>query len=219
MKKLFTTSVGRKFLVGLTGIGVSGFVLTHMAGNLLLLVSPEAYNHYADGITSNPLIYFAETMLALLFLAHIGLALSLVKRNKSAKPVNAHQLPKGDKRSTFASRTMVLSGLLILVFLVLHIKAFRLGPYYPVVYNGIEMRDMYRVVFEYFQDPIAAAWYVFAVIVLGLHLSHGISAVFQSLGLAGANRPLYKKVAYVFAIVVAVGFIAQPVGLFFCGGR
>ena len=219
MKHLFTTSVGRKFLVGITGIGVSGFALTHMAGNLLLLSGPKAFNLYGAAITSNPFIVPAEIALAMLFLAHIGLAMWLAYLNCKSRPVSPAKGAQGDKSATFASRTMVYSGLLLLVFLGFHVWSFRLGPHYPVIYDGVEYRDLYRVVYEYFQNPWGVAWYVFALVVLGLHLSHGISAVFQSLGISGANHPVLRKLAWGFAIIVAGGFITQALYVHFCGGQ
>ncbi len=218
-KQVFWNSVGKKQLVGLTGLGLSGFVLMHMAGNMLILVGAKAYNHYGHAIVSNPLLYVAEVGLVVLFLVHIALALSLAKDNRAARPVAPYQLPKGEERASFASRTMVYSGLLILVFTILHLITFKYGPNYPVTYDGVEMRDLHRLVIEKFNEPLYFGWYLICLVVLGLHLSHGISASFQSLGLLSSKHPRLKCIAWGFAALVAGGFISQPFYAILCGGK
>lgn len=214
------SSIGQKQIVAVTALAVSGFALMHMSANLLLVVSARAYNEYSHHLITNPLLPVAELGLLVAFIVHIFFALSLAKKNRIARGTGPSQLPaKGPKRASFASRTMVLSGLLLLTFVITHIWTFKFGTYYSVTYDGVEMRDLHRLVSEWFQNPLIVAWYIFALCVLGMHLSHGISSTLQSLGIARANTPWLRAVSWGFALIVAGGFIIQPLCLMACGSH
>lgn len=217
-KNYISSTIGKKHLVGLTGLGLSGFVLVHMSGNLLLLVGPETYNVYAHKMVTNPLLYFMEASLLLLFMVHIGLAVQLSISNRQAQGEQAGPATVGEKAARFGSRSMIVTGLLIFVFTVLHLLNFKYGAHYTVTYGSAEMRDLYRLVLEKFQSPLYVGWYCFSLVVLGIHLSHGFSAAFQSLGLFSVRNCLIKKAGYLFAGLVALGFISQPIVLYFCRG-
>lgn len=218
-KAYLTSSIGKKQVVALTGLGLSGFVLMHMSGNLFLFLGPEMYNLYAHKMITNPLLYPAEIGLVLLFVIHLSMALKLAYENRVARGVKPSQLPSScEKRASFASRTMVLTGLLILTFAVLHLKDFKYGDYYTVTYDGVEMRDLYKLVAEEFSETGHVAFYCFSMVVLFLHLSHGIAGAFQSLGAASVRNQRLKKIAIGFAILVAGGFISQPLVFYFRGG-
>jgi len=220
IKLFLKSSVGRKFLVGITGLGLSGFVLAHMAGNLLMFVSPEAYNTYGHKLISNPLIYLAEAGLVVMFVVHMGLALKLAMENRIARAQAPSQNPSnGEKDARFGSRYMALTGILVLVFVVLHLITFKYGPYYPVTYNGVEMRDLHKLVIEKFKSPLYSGWYLFSMLVLFVHLAHGFSASFQSLGLFSVRKCVIKKLGWLFALIVAGGFFIQPIYGYFYGGN
>jgi succinate dehydrogenase / fumarate reductase cytochrome b subunit len=216
-KAYLGSSIGKKKLVGLTGLGISFFTLTHMAGNLLLFVSAEAYNSYSHKLVTNPAIYLAEAGLVAFFLIHIGLTIQLTRANRAARPQGYLQAGSGLKRTSFAAKTAILSGLLLLVFVVLHLETFKYGPIYTVTYNGVEMRDIYRLVIEKFHDGGYVAWYLLSLLILGMHLSHGFKASFQSLGVFASNHPNLSKLGWAFAILVAGGFITQPLAIYFFG--
>lgn len=216
LKNFLCSSVGKKFLVGLTGLGLSGFVLMHMAGNLFLLVGAEAYNKYGHAMITNPLLIPAEIGLVVMFLIHVGLALKLNYENRTAHGVGPHHRPSNcDKDARFASRYMVLTGILIFVFLVLHLMWFKYGTYYETELHGEKVRDLYRLVSEEFHKPGFVAWYVFSMLVLFLHLAHGFSAVFQTIGLGSVRNCTLKKIGWAFALLVSGGFISQPIYFFF----
>jgi succinate dehydrogenase / fumarate reductase cytochrome b subunit len=217
-KRFVSTTVGNKLIVGITGLGISLFVLIHMAGNCFLLVSPQAYNEYSYHLVSNPLLPVAEIGLLLCFLLHIFFTLRLARANARARPIGNYQVPAGPKSGSFAVRTMALSGLLLLAFLILHLITFKWGAYYAVQYNGVEMRDLYRLVSEKFHEPGYVAWYVLCLCLLGMHLSHGFAATFQSLGIARVRNCSLRLVGWVFAAVVALGFISQPLFFILGGG-
>lgn len=207
----FSTTIGQKQLMGLSGLVWSGFVLGHMLGNLLLFVSPEAYNKYGHAITSNPLIYFIEAFLVGTLLLHIVKGIAVTMKNKSAKPIVAATGLSGAKDSSFAVKTMIYQGVLIAVFVALHIMTFKFGTYYEVNYNGVVIRDLHKLVIEVFQSPVYVFGYVVCLIVLGFHLSHGFYSSLQTLGF---NHPKYSPklqlLGHVYAWVVAIGFISQP---------
>lgn len=205
-------SVTKKQIMGISGLLLCGFVLSHMLGNFLLFVSPDAFNKYSYTLTSNPLIYLAELILGLIFLSHIFMAVKLVLENKKARPVEYHSRTKSGRGSTFASSTMPISGAITLLFLVLHIINLKFGTHYDIEVGGIIMRDMYRTTVEYFQDPLHVLFYIVCVSTLGVHVSHGFWSAFQSLGL---NHPKYmpkiKFASFAFGIIVAVGFSSFPI--------
>jgi len=217
--KVLSTSVGKKWLVGLTGLGLSGFVLTHMAGNMLIITGAEAYNRYGYMLITNPLLPLAEIGLVVMLLVHMGLAMSLARANHAAKGVKPYTTPTKDQcdRASFASRSMVLTGLLVFVFLVLHLITFKYGDHYTAVYGGVEMRDLHRLIVEKFKDPIYVGWYVFSLLVLGVHLSHGASSFLQSLGMGSTRNSCLKRIGYAFAAIVSLGFISQPLYVMFGG--
>ena len=215
------SSVIKKQILGVTGLLLCGFLLSHMIGNFLILVGDgEAFNLYAHALVSNPLIYIAEAGLAAIFLTHIGLAIKLTIENKQARPQAYHMKQPKEGGSTFASSTMPYTGLIILVFLVLHILHFKFGTHYTITYDGLEVRDMHRTVLEYLASPIATAWYIFAMISLGIHVSHGFWSAFQSIGI---NHPKYnctlKFISKAYGLLITVGFSAIAIFCYMQGGK
>lgn len=206
--------------MGISGLIFSGFVLGHMAGNLLILVGAEAYNKYSHAIVTNPLLlYGTETVLLVSLTAHVTLALYLTKLSRTARPHGYAISPAmcDKKRTHLAARTLILSGLVIFTFLILHLKTFKYGEHYSVNYAGVEMRDLHRLIVEKFHDVGYVTWYVFSLFLLGAHLSHGLAASIQSLGISAANKKTIKNIGWTFATVVTTGFVCQPLYIYFFG--
>ncbi len=215
MSGFLGSTVGKKYIMGITGLIWAGFVLAHMAGNLLIFVSSDAYNAYGHALTSGNLIYVAETVLVLALITHVFCAISLTKNNREAKQSRYAVSAKGQKRVSLASRTMAVQGSLILAFVILHIITFKYGTYYETTVNGVVMRDLARLMVEVFQSPAYVVWYLVCLILLGFHLTHGVGSTFQSLGLMnGSYRDGLRKLSLTYGVVVALGFIAQPLYLF-----
>lgn len=215
MQKLlsyFCSSVMKKVFMAITGLLLCGFILTHLGANLLIIFSPENFNLYGHKLTSNPLIYVAEAGLLVLFLVHMFLALKLTIENKRARPQKYYMKKHTGKGSTFASSTMPYTGFIILVFLVLHIWGLKFGTYHSVTYDGLEMRDLYKLCIEYFSNIYTVIFYVVVMISLGIHVSHGFWSAFQSLGF---NHPKYtpfiKFKSNAFAVLVGIGFSILPI--------
>ncbi len=216
-RPFFLSTIGKKYLMALTGLVWAGFVLSHMAGNMLILVSANLYNAYGHAIVSNkPLLFVAETVLILSIVVHVTMAIMLTLENRQARPQKYAMTPNGAKGSSLASRTMAIQGSLILAFVILHITTFKYGTYYETTVDGVVMRDLHRLVIEVFHQPGYVAWYVLCLLLLGFHLSHGVGSIFQSLGLRGDNvAHKIKKVSLAYGFIVAAGFLSQPIYVFF----
>ncbi|MCC7404301.1 MAG: succinate dehydrogenase cytochrome b subunit [Bdellovibrionales bacterium] len=212
---LTQTKIGKKYLVALTGLGLSLFVLMHMLGNLLILVSPEAYNKYGHALTSNPGIYLAEVGLVAILFVHLALAMKLTRENWKARPVGYAVVSSGEKATSLTTRSMWAQGILIFVFIIHHLITFKFGPHYEVEYGGVMMRDLHRLVIEVFQNPLYVAWYLVALFALAFHLSHGVKSSIQTLGI---HHPRYfnkfKMAGILYSVLVGVGFMSQPLYVF-----
>jgi succinate dehydrogenase / fumarate reductase cytochrome b subunit len=213
--RLVKTTIGGKAIVGLTGLALSLFVMAHMAGNMLILVSPEMYNKYGHALITNPLIYAAEAGLIVMFVVHLGKALALTFQNFAARPQKYAVSGSGEKATSATTKTMWAQGLVILVFVILHLFTFKFGNYYEVTYGEQTMRDLHRLVIEVFLQPGYVIGYIIALLVLGFHLSHGVGSSFQTLGLHHPKyTPMIKCFSILYAIIVAGGFISQPLYVF-----
>ncbi len=211
----FKSTVGKKYLMGLTGLVWAGFILGHMAGNLLMFISGDVYNSYGHAITSGGLIYVVEAALILSLLIHVKLAIQLTAENRKSRGVGYRGKASGTKKVSLASRTMVIQGTVILAFIILHLITFKYGPHYETTVNGVPMRDLFKLVVEVFQNPIYVVWYLVALALLMAHLSHGFGSVFQSFGfLDHGHRGLVKMASWTYAVLVAGGFMAQPIYVF-----
>lgn len=216
MSGFVTSSVGKKYLMGLTGLIWAGFLLTHMIGNMLILVGPDAYNSYSYALTTNHLLLFAELGLVAALAGHVILAIALSVRNRASRPQRYAAAGSRAKGSSLNSRTMIIHGTIILVFVILHLATFKYGTSYETVVENVKMRDLHRLVIEVFQQPGYVAWYVVALLFLLAHLSHGFGSMFQSFGLLHPSyQGLIKKLSWTYAIVVVAGFLIQPLYVFF----
>lgn len=221
MLDFLKSTVGRKYIMGISGLVWMGFVLSHMAGNMLILVSPDLYNAYGHAIVSNkPLLYGAESVLVLALIVHVTTAISLTIENRKAKGSRYAVSASGEKASTLASRTMGMQGSVVLAFIILHLATFKYGTHYDTVVNGVQMRDLHRLIVEVFQQPGYVLWYVVALILLMFHLSHGASSIFQSFGfLERKMQKGLRKFAWTYAIIVVAGFLSQPAYVYLLRGK
>jgi succinate dehydrogenase / fumarate reductase, cytochrome b subunit len=212
MLEFLKSTVGRKYLMGLTGLVWVGFVLTHMAANMLIIFSPNAYNQYSHALTSNKiLLYSAEGVLVGALIVHIICAITLTLKNRGARKSRYAVKPNGVKGPSFASTFMGVQGSIILAFIILHLITFKYGNYYETTVDGVVMRDLHRLVLEVFQIPIYVFWYVVSLVLLLFHLSHGAQSIFQSFGFLERKLMLpIKKFAWGYAIIVIAGFLSQP---------
>jgi succinate dehydrogenase / fumarate reductase cytochrome b subunit len=211
-----STSTGSKILVALTGLAMVGFLAGHLAGNLLALLGPGIYNEYSDALISNPLLIPVEIGLIAILVMHMGTAVSVVLRGRQARPEKyaVKKWAGGPSRKSVSSTSMIVTGAIILVFLLLHLRTFKFGPWYTEADTGY--RDLYTLLVEVFQSPGYVLFYVVCMVLVGMHLRHGISSSFQSLGLmpkSWAGRILRAGAA--LAVIVGTGFALIPVYIYF----
>jgi succinate dehydrogenase / fumarate reductase cytochrome b subunit len=199
-RRLFSSSVGTKLLIGLTGLALFAYLILHLAGNALILAGPDTFNAYSHALISNPLILPIEIGLLAIFLLHVYKTVSNYFANRTARPLGyAVKKPAGyTSRKSVASSTMIWSGLIIFFFVLVHVKQFKYGAWYQV--RDTEVRDLARTEFEVFSQPIWVAFYVICTLLVGLHLRHGISSGVQSLGF---DHPVYTRRLTVWGVVLA----------------
>lgn len=245
------SSLGKKYIMALTGLILVGFVLGHMLGNLQMFLHPDWINEYAYKLQNLPygLLWVVRLVLLAAVVAHIVAAVLLVIGNHRARPQGYEH--KATLQASFASRTMRYSGVILLAFIVFHVLHYTVKNVYPE-FNDLEVRlegvesehgymesrtiwgvydklsahgefpeskallvhDVYSMVAIGFGPKFwyVSAFYLVSMALLSLHLSHGISSMFQSLGLRnGTLRPCLDRVALVLALVIFVGFSSIPV--------
>lgn len=217
MLDFLKSTVGRKYLMGISGLVWMGFIFGHMAGNMLILVSADAYNSYGHAIVTNKLLlYGTEVVLVLALFTHVFTAISLTIQNKKARGDVGYAMgPNGNKAATWASRTMAVQGSAILAFVILHLATFKYGTHYETVVNGVQMRDLHKLIVEIFHSTGYVVWYLVALVLLMFHLSHGAHSIFQSFGILERKMQQdLKKFAWTYAVVVVAGFLSQPLYVF-----
>ncbi len=213
------TSVGKKFVMGITGLLLCGFLVVHLAGNFLMYVGPQAYNNYAHALHSQEwFVKIAEVILAILFLSHIVLAIRCTRENRIARnhsyemKVSKIDNP-GVNKLAGADSWMFISGAVVLAFLLLHLWDFTLEGRTDISYldgNNVAKEPFEKAVMI-LQTPVSFVVYLVGCVLLGWHLSHGFASAFQSLGLSHPKYdPLVRVLSLTFALVVGLGFASFP---------
>ena len=217
---MFASSLGKKYLMALSGIVLVGFVFVHMAGNLQILMGQEKINAYAHALQSLPLpiLWGSRLFLLLAVLVHAVTAYQLVKENRAARP-NRNDVEK-TQRAGIASLKMGLTGSILLAFIVFHLLHFTIRTIYPEYSEMMttvgspdsnEIHDVYSMVLAGFQHTWISLFYVVAMFLLCGHLAHGVSSAFQSLGIRSENwRVKLELAAKAYAWVIFVGFSIVP---------
>ncbi len=208
---LFSSTIGRKALMAASGLRLYGFVIGHMIGNLQVFLGPEAINAYAEMLQHmlhGTGVWIARGGLLVALILHVWAAFSLTLDNASARPVGYREWQA--RQSTYASRTMAWSGPLLLLFIVYHLAHFTTGQAHPDFVRG----DVYRNMIVGFQNPFASAFYMLAMLALGLHMYHGFWSMLQTLGLNHARwTRLRSTVSALLAFVVVAGNISMPIAV------
>jgi succinate dehydrogenase / fumarate reductase, cytochrome b subunit len=201
-RRYFSSSVGTKVLIGITGLLLFLYLVLHLAGNALVFAGPEVFNEYSHKLISNPLIIPIEIGLLAVFVVHIYNAIRNFAANRAARPVayQRKELAGHTSRKSLSSSTMIASGLLVLLFVIVHVKQFKFGSYYQTVANDA-VRDLYRTELEVFQNPLWVIVYVLGTVLVGLHLRHGIASGFQSIGF---DHPIYTRRLTTWSVILAV---------------
>jgi len=219
----FTSSIGRKIIMSLTGIFLILFLTIHLIGNLQLLYDDggKTFNLYAKMMGENPLIQIISKGNFFFILLHAVMGIVLWFQNKSAK--GSRYAVKANN-TTFSSQYMASFGMIILAFILLHLYQFFLQMKAPELFNstematydGVEVRNLYKLVAATFSNIGYVIFYVISMIVIGLHLSHGFQSAFQTLGLNHKKyTPAIEALGKLFSIVVPAGFALIPLYHFF----
>jgi len=209
---LLATSLGKKYLMALSGLFLISFLPVHLAGNLLLLKQDggAAFDVYSQFMSTSPLIRVLEVTLVAGFLVHIIDGILLTLKNRAARPVG-YKGGSGGKPLSVFSKYMSLTGTIILIYLIIHINSFTLKHrvYEP---GNVAFYHTVKSAFETGWGGLYPWFYVLAMFLMALHLNHGFQSAFQSLGLNHKKyTPLIKKVGLLYSIVIPLGFAAIPV--------
>ena len=209
---LYDTTIGKKALMAVTGVALFGFVIAHMVGNLQVFLGPEQLNGYAKKLHDlGPLLWIARGVLLASVVAHVVVAVQLVSRSAAARPVGYRQ--KKNTATSYAARTMRVSGPLLALFIIFHLAHFTV-PGVPRGNYEHNARDVYANVVQAFSIPWVSGVYIAAQLLLGFHLYHGAWSLFQSLGLSHPRYDDKKRMAaQTLAMVVMFGNIAMPVAV------
>jgi succinate dehydrogenase / fumarate reductase cytochrome b subunit len=208
-----------KAIVGATGVLLFAYLILHIAGNAIVFFGPAAFNTYAHVLISNPLVVPVEIGLLAVFVIHVLKAVKMTADNRGARPTQyvRKEWAGGTSQKSVASSSMVLTGVAILVFVPIHVWTFKYGAYYDY---GDGVRDLYRLEMENFSSPVPVALYVLMMVLVGLHVWHGVGSSFQSLGLSGPRfTPLVRRLGKVSAVVIAGGFIVIALWAFLAAPR
>ncbi len=221
--KYLTSSIGKKQIMGCTGAVLALFILGHMVGNLQLLnpdvlAAQASYNAYSELLThSKAFIYSVEAVMLIVFALHIFLAVTLKLENKKARGSVGYDVNARKGNKTFATFTMIWSGLFVVGFVIQHLMSLKFGAYY--YYQNAEgevIRDMWLTTIDMFASPVWSVFYLISMFVIGMHLFHAIASAFQTLGIAHQKwTPIIEKAGIAYSVIVALGFAVEAAGSFY----
>jgi len=215
--RFYEAPIGKKAVMAVTGLVLVGYVVAHLLGNLQIYGSPDMINNYAAMLHNPKLagaLWMARLVLMLCVILHITAATQLTLQNRAARPTSYYK--KADVPSSYAARTMIWSGIIIAAFVVFHVLHLTVGavPGLPAEEIGANQPDARANVIHGFQNPAVSGFYILAIVLLCMHLYHGIWSMFQSVGLSHPKyTPGLKRGAAIIAILLAIGYISIPVSV------
>ncbi len=227
LKRTFGSSIGKKCVMAITGGLLFIFVILHLLGNLQIFLGAEQLNAYGAFLQSQIEILWASRLgLLLLVVLHIYVSIKLTIENRRARPVPYQQYEA--VAASYASRTMFMSGLIILAFIIYHLLHFTVqypavnltGQNFGDLQDGQSRHDVYRMMIVGFSNPWVSGFYILGMALLALHLSHGLGSMFQSLGWKNKTYgSVLDKAAIVIAWIVFLGYSSIPVAILFGYGK
>lgn len=218
LSKVFGSSVGKKFVVGITGLAICIFVVAHLMGNLNLLISKEAFLTYAKNLHAMPGFIAVELLFALAFFVHILMTIKLIFENKAARPVD-YAVKKSAGVRTLGSATTKITGVYLLLFLIFHLLniKFSVIPSIDTIPSSIigVPPNVYDVITYSFKNVGLVLFYIGGAICVGIHVSHGFQSSFQSLGLNSPKyMPIIRLISNLFGVFVTIGFTVISIYMF-----
>lgn len=216
LSAFLSSSIGRKWIVGLTGVALVGFVTGHMLGNLQIFLGQEAINKYAAALQSlGELLWVIRFGLLAIVVAHIYFTIKLTIENRGARPVK--YAVSGYQASSRASRTMIMSGLILLCFIIfhlLHYTAHKVDPSFADLHDAQGRHDVYRMMILGFRNIWASSFYIVGMFLLCQHLSHGIVSFPQTLGIkTKSTAEFWSKLGPFWAWGLFIGYVSIPVAV------
>lgn len=207
--RFYDSSIGKKAVMAVTGLVLFGFLILHMLGNLQVFLGRDVMNHYAETLHANMgLLWTARIVLLVSVVLHTWAAIQLTALKAAARPIT--YVKSGNVQGSAGSRTMMLSGPVIALFVIGHLLHFTTGTIHP---QFVDLHA-YENVVTGFSNPIVAVLYIVAMILVAFHLSHGIWSMLQSLGFSHPRyTPMIKKFAGVFSWLLIAGFISVPIAV------
>jgi succinate dehydrogenase / fumarate reductase cytochrome b subunit len=210
---LLSSSIGRKWVVALTGIVLVLFVIGHLLGNLSIFLGPDAINAYAHFLQGlGEILWIIRLVLLTCLILHIWFTIALWHENMKARPQK--YAVKNDLQTTVFARWMRLSGLTVLAFVLFHLAEFTWQYFTPATKTWVDAlgrHDVYRMVVSAFSCPLISGFYIIAIGLLAMHLSHGIASLFQTLGITTAKmRPVFERGGKIIAWVLFLGYASIP---------
>jgi succinate dehydrogenase / fumarate reductase cytochrome b subunit len=227
VSNIFSSSLGKKYIMAVTGFVMFLFVIGHLAGNLQIFLGSEAINRYGHFLQSNPeILWPARIVLLIMLVLHVWSAVKLSAENKAARPIpyGAWQ-PVG---STYASRTMLMSGLIVFVFIIYHLLHFTVQAQWVNLThkNFIDFtdpakrHDIFKMMVVGFHNPLVSGFYILGMALLCLHLSHGTSSMFQSIGWKSpVYGPFLDNASRWLAVAIFIGYTSIPVAILLGYGK
>jgi len=213
LRGFYASMVGKKVVMGVTGLIWVGFVVAHSLGNLLVFRGPEAINSYSRFLQSTgELLWALRIVLIVAVTLHVIAAVQLTAQSRAARPIGYTK--RESQVATIASRTMRWGGALLLVFVIVHILHFTTGTIRPA--DVFTRGDVYANVVSSFRIWWVTLFYILTMVALGMHLVHGAWSSVRSIGVSPPSpEPLHKKISVVVALFVWAAFTAVPVAVFF----
>ena len=218
--RVYQSSLGKKYVMAITGLALFGFVIGHLVGNLQVFLGKEYINQYAELLKSKPaLIWGARIGLLVVVGLHIWSAIALSRQNRAARPFDYDE--NKPLKATYASRTMLMSGLIITAFVIfhlLHYTALIIDPSFAELKEelpgGAHRHDVYAMLVIGFSHIGVSLWYILSMGLLCLHLSHGLASIFQSLGLkSAATEAWIERGAVALSTLIFLGYISIPLAV------
>ena len=215
----YNSSLGKKIITGVTGLGLTLFVLFHAIANLVILDDRNTYNQLGHWLNNLSFLYYAvELVLLAAVIFHSVVGINIRLRARRSRPDSYDRLESAGKPSkqTISSRSMAITGIILVGFLIWHLWSFKYGAYYTTVVDGVVVRDLSRLVIEKFHNPVYAFGYLALISFLGIHLRHGIWSAWQSLGvLSSSNSSFVYRLSFILAIAITLSFVTIPLTIYF----
>ncbi|MEG8946252.1 succinate dehydrogenase cytochrome b subunit [Rosettibacter firmus] len=213
------SSIGKKIIMAVTGVCIMIFLIIHLINNLSLYGGPQLFNTVVKNLDIiKPIVRIIEIILALIFIFHIYDGVKLWFENRRARPIK-YKINATSENTDIFSRTMIWSGSIIFIFLVIHLRTFWIS--FNLGHPLAQSHNYYQIVVEAFQSPVYSFFYIVALIIMGFHLMHGFQSAFQTFGWNNKKYfPVIKMLGVIYTLIMVIGFVSIPIYfLFFYGGN